>query len=418
MTDRELLGAYTAVESEEAFTEIVRRYTNTVYSACLHSLRNAGAAEDATQATFLVLARKARSISPDAALGGWLYRTARNCALTMKRSLARIHKREMEAAAMSEQTTQATEITGDLLELLNSAISRLPQRQRAVLVLRYLQGKSQVETAAEMRCPEHTISATLSRAIAGLRKTLTPSGASFSTAGLVGILSSNYVQEAPVHLAESVKAVCTGKVAASGMVSSVSSSVAGQGTWLMLKIAAAVGVAGVLVWGALSLGPRSVPDSSPRHVNIAPGTDKIAGHAVVTWSGPVVLALNEDAERKITGIEKSRMDVVLLDGRKGKSLGVVACSNVVNNSAGDSGVLSTFSGKADVGGKAVSALIEAKFDLRAMHWKFDLNTLILENEDGGRQELVSSNRTFKIDSKGFRDESGKPVMFSNVKATD
>ena len=89
MRDRELLIEDVRTGSSEAFTELVRRHAPMVYSTCLRMLSDSHAAEDAAQAAFLVLARKARRLPKRVNLSGWLFMTARTSALQMRRAAAR-----------------------------------------------------------------------------------------------------------------------------------------------------------------------------------------------------------------------------------------------------------------------------------------------------------------------------------------
>jgi DNA-directed RNA polymerase specialized sigma24 family protein len=92
MTDFDLLHKYAARKSEESFTTLVNRYVNLVYSAALRQTRNPHIAEEITQAVFIILARKAGGMRPDAVLSGWLLRTTRFVALnSRRRELHRLH---------------------------------------------------------------------------------------------------------------------------------------------------------------------------------------------------------------------------------------------------------------------------------------------------------------------------------------
>ena len=165
MTDRELLAAYVSTGEPEPFSQLVRRHMGMVYATCLRLLGDHHSAEDAAQATFLVLARKAGRLGGKVILGGWLFRTARHTALTLRQQLARRRKHEQEAAEMRNiESPQREPWQPEVGRALNGALAALPRHQRAVVVLRYLESKSQAEVAREMGCSESTVSATLSRA--------------------------------------------------------------------------------------------------------------------------------------------------------------------------------------------------------------------------------------------------------------
>src|SRR5260370_40135756 len=109
--DHRLLERFTASRDEAAFEALVRRHGSMALGVCHRVLRNAHDAEDAFQATFLVLARKAGSIRARDSIGGWLYRVAYHTALKSREQAATRRKRETQAAR-PEETDPLAEITG------------------------------------------------------------------------------------------------------------------------------------------------------------------------------------------------------------------------------------------------------------------------------------------------------------------
>lgn len=242
MTDRELLTEYVTTGSGHAFGRLVERHTSKVYSACLGVLGDPHAAEDATQATFVVLTRKARRLRRGTVLSGWLYLTARNCALRLRRAAARRRAHERKAAEMKPGPSAAPGWEG-IRPQIDDAIASLPAHQRNAVVLRYLDGKSTAEAAMEIGCSESSVTASLSRGIARLRSKLGARGATVGGAALVAFLTERAAEAAPVHLAAAVTAVCTGKAAASGTVVSIAEGTMRAMMMAKIKIAAAVVVA-------------------------------------------------------------------------------------------------------------------------------------------------------------------------------
>jgi RNA polymerase sigma factor (sigma-70 family) len=181
-TDRELLEQYVACRDEAAFEALLRRHGPMVLGVCRRVLRHQADAEDAFQATFLVLVRKAAAIrSPN--VGSWLYSVAHNTAL---KALAMNHKRrtrEREAGSLS-RTRTAEPGWCELQALLDIELSRLPERYRAPLVLCDLEGKTIKEAARQLGWPQGTAATRLARGRTLLARRLAKQGLIVS-AGMV-----------------------------------------------------------------------------------------------------------------------------------------------------------------------------------------------------------------------------------------
>src|SRR5262245_23125104 len=137
LSDGDLPERFLARRDAEAFAALVRRHGPTVLGACRRVLRHTQAAEDACQATFLVLARKARSIARRGALGSWLYGVAYRVALKARDDAARRHRRERLAANRTEEQA-ACAGSGDALgPALDEEVNRLPDKYRQPVVLCY-----------------------------------------------------------------------------------------------------------------------------------------------------------------------------------------------------------------------------------------------------------------------------------------
>ncbi len=216
MTDGELLAEYVEKGSEDAFGRIVERHSQRVYAACLRTLNDPAAAEDAAQGTFLVLVRRAGSIPAGTSLAGWLFMTARNVSLNLRKVRARRARREKEAAAM--RSTGTGKAGGDLdlaRPRLDAALAALPARQREAVLLRYAYGKSQAETAAEMGCSVGAVSSAASMGLEKLRSRLVRVGIALPAAALGGLLAEGGAVTVPAGLAAGIKAACLGAAAAS-----------------------------------------------------------------------------------------------------------------------------------------------------------------------------------------------------------
>jgi RNA polymerase sigma factor (sigma-70 family) len=161
--DSQLLGAFLAERSELAFAALVERHGALVFAVCNRVLRHRQDAEDAFQAVFLVLARRAADVWPRDALGSWLYGVAHRVALKARSRRARIHVREH---ALAEQVPAASISSGsqELAELIDSAVRNLPEVYRAAVIACDLEGLSRAEAALRLGWKEGTLSGRLARA--------------------------------------------------------------------------------------------------------------------------------------------------------------------------------------------------------------------------------------------------------------
>jgi RNA polymerase sigma factor (sigma-70 family) len=179
-SDTELLERFAGAKDETAFVELVRRYGPMVLGVCRKMLRHEQDAEDAFQATFLVLARKAGSIRDAAALPNWLYGVACRLAARAKSTAWRRQVREV----LLEESLDPAALTGpdpdDVGPVLYEEIGRLPDRYRAPFVLCYLQGRTNEEAARQLGCAPGTIFSRLARARQRLRSRLERRGVVFS----------------------------------------------------------------------------------------------------------------------------------------------------------------------------------------------------------------------------------------------
>jgi RNA polymerase sigma factor (sigma-70 family) len=156
---------------------------------CRRILNHTQDAEDAFQATFLVLARKAGSIRKKESLGSWLYGVAYHLAVAAREQSARRRTHEREAHAMSQPDAGAEAVWPELQPVLDEELHRLPDKYRRPLVLCYLQGKSNRQAAAELGWPVGSISRRLARGKELLRQNLTRRGVLLTSAVLAAVLT-------------------------------------------------------------------------------------------------------------------------------------------------------------------------------------------------------------------------------------
>jgi RNA polymerase sigma factor (sigma-70 family) len=221
-TGSNLLERFLRQRDEVAFEALVRRHGPMVLGVCRRVLRNEADAEDAFQATFLVLVRKAASVRPRGMVGNWLYGVARNTALKARDMIRRRQAREREAGAMSRPAA-----TGDvgrhLQTLLDEELPALPDKYRAPVVLCDLEGKTVKEAARQLGWPQGTLATRLRRGRALLAKRLVRHGLTYSGAGVAAALAGGAAAAgvpAPLVTAtvEAATAVAAGKAALAGVV--------------------------------------------------------------------------------------------------------------------------------------------------------------------------------------------------------
>jgi RNA polymerase sigma factor (sigma-70 family) len=191
--DAVLLARFIERREEEAFAELVRRHGPVVRAACRRALGNSADADDAFQAVFLILARKAATLRNSAVLGPWLHTIAVRAANRARQVARRRQGRERQVAAMPEPALVPPE-PSDWLPLLDAEIQRLPERLRVPLVLCELEGKSRAEAARLLGLNEGTLSSRLARSRELLRKRLQRAGTVVAGAGMTAAFA--YCHEA------------------------------------------------------------------------------------------------------------------------------------------------------------------------------------------------------------------------------
>src|ERR1035438_2371469 len=210
--DMALVQAYAAEQSEAAFATIVSRHVGLVHSAALRHLRDAHLAQDVTQAVFVILARKAGSLSPDTVLSGWLYRTALFASADVRRRELRRQQREQEALMEANIETSDTQtVWTKLAPVLEESMARLRDRDRDALVLRFFENKSMKEIAATLGPEERTAQKRVQRALEKLRGSFARRGITFSAALISSAIAANSVNAAPASMNALATAAAAGR---------------------------------------------------------------------------------------------------------------------------------------------------------------------------------------------------------------
>jgi RNA polymerase sigma factor (sigma-70 family) len=242
VNDHDLLGQFTREQSQDAFTEIVNRHLNLVYSAALRQVRSPHLAEEVSQSVFTELARNATKLNPDTTLTAWLYQVTRHAAIDVVRREARRQAREQIAFEMSD-INDTSAGWPDIEPLLDEAMQSLEDSERAAILLRYFENKSLREVGEALGASEDAAQKRVSRAVDRLREFLSKHKVSVGASGLVAFVSANAVQAAPAGLAG---VVATGATLASTTIST-SAAVAITKTIAMTTLQKSIAVALVAV---------------------------------------------------------------------------------------------------------------------------------------------------------------------------
>jgi RNA polymerase sigma factor (sigma-70 family) len=228
LPDGQLLERYVTMGDERAFAGLVERYGPMVLGVCERILRHSQDAEDAFQATFLVLARRAATLDGRGSLGNWLYAVAYRTAIKARQSGARRRARELQVLNMSTVVSSEEEQWSDLRPLLDEELNQLPRKYRAPLVLCYLEGKTQEQAASELGWPTGSMSRRMNRARELLHERLARRGMAMSSGLLFMLITKNAGAAivSPALVAMTAKAALAFAAVPVGMAGAISSQVA------------------------------------------------------------------------------------------------------------------------------------------------------------------------------------------------
>jgi RNA polymerase sigma factor (sigma-70 family) len=324
--DARLLGRFLADRDEDAFAGLVRRHGPLVYGTCCRILGNKADADDAFQATFFVLARRAPALKTDRGLGPWLHGVARRVAAKLRSQLVQRRVREM-AAAKADRLEPVND-GHDLWAVLDEELARLPLPHREVVLLCDLGGQSHAQAAAALGVAKGTVTKRLAHARDGLARRLRRRGV---TLGL-GILATRIATQAAASVPTSLVAT-TSRQAVAFAVGPVSGSVVAQTlaegvmrslqagvlrTWLAVGLLAAMLVGGGLLLAGGPADPINRP-GGPRPEGEKPAA--VEGtmwreNYVVDYSAslPVSVAFSGDGRTLLTGDTKGEVMALIFQG--------------------------------------------------------------------------------------------------------
>jgi RNA polymerase sigma factor (sigma-70 family) len=299
-SDADLLKRFAYQQDGEAFADLVQRHGPMVLGVCRRILRNADDADDAFQATFLILVRKAAGIARPGALGCWLHEVALRTALRARAQAAVRKQHERQVPEMPQSDFLAAVAWRDLQPVLDEEIARLPARYREPFVLCYLQEQTYEQTAGQLHCLPGTVSRRLAQAREMLRKRLTRRGLSLPAGVLAAALaesSARAVVMTPLvtTTVQAALASAAGKGAAalSGPVAALVEG--GLHAMTVTKVKTIVGVClavGLLCAGAGLVAREALtpaaPESGPQTAAVVSKSKKDAKPAVQKQTGDTV----------------------------------------------------------------------------------------------------------------------------------
>jgi uncharacterized protein (TIGR03435 family) len=259
--DITLLQDYAENNSQPAFAALVKRHVNLVYSTALRSAGSAHAAEEITQAVFIILARKADSLRRRAVLSGWLYQTTRLTAANYLRTEIRRQKREQEAYMQSHLNETDSDAWIQIAPLLESAMAGLSEQDRNVIVLRFFENKNSREIAESLGVHEPAAKKRVTRAMERLRAFFARRGVVLTATAIAGAVSAHSVQAAPANLAAAITTAAASKgVATGGSTLTLIKTTLKLMAWTKAKTAIIVGVGVLLAAGTATVTVKEVQE--------------------------------------------------------------------------------------------------------------------------------------------------------------
>jgi RNA polymerase sigma factor (sigma-70 family) len=214
-SDGRLLQFFVNQQDEQAFAVLVRRHGPMVFGVCRRILANTHDAEDAFQATFLVVVQKAASLTNRQTIGNWLHGVSYKTALKARALRVRRQQKEREMAMTAEVDARSRDVWNEVAPVLDEELRRLPDRYREPIVLCDLEGKSRKEAAHQLGWPEGTVAGRLARGRVQLAERLKRRGVTLAGGSLASIVSANAAAAAVPTLLEK-STLATARHAGSG----------------------------------------------------------------------------------------------------------------------------------------------------------------------------------------------------------
>ncbi len=274
--DHTLLRRFADQNDSDAFRVIVDRHLPLVHSAALRQVCDADLAQDVCQSVFIVLARKAAKLKPQTVLSGWLYRTARFTALRALKSEQRRIAREQATAAMNNADSDQ-QAWSQLEPDLDEAMSRLSEKDRDAILLRYFENRNLSEVGAQLGVSEDAAQKRVSRAVEKLRRFFTRRSIPISATAISTALANKAVAAVP---AEAAKAICAKALLQSAAASTITLPLAQATleamTWTKLKTAVVASAVVVVAGTPAVLQQETIKDLREENIALAARAEELA----------------------------------------------------------------------------------------------------------------------------------------------
>jgi RNA polymerase sigma factor (sigma-70 family) len=264
MNGTDLLTTYREKGSQDAFSELVRRYTNLVYSIAKRRLSSGALAEEVAQTVFLRLARAAGKFRHDGELVSWLHRTTVHVAIDLWRSETRRRTREQQAVAMDSTSSDHESLWDEIAPHLDEALDQLGDPDRQAVLLRFFDRKPMRDVGRALGVSEDAAKMRVSRAIHRLRTRLAGRGVACTTATLASLVTERSLEAAPTYLVASLSSAefaasagVTGTGAALSLLARLLILMSKAKLTTALVVLAAVGIGVIGIRRALNSGASS-----------------------------------------------------------------------------------------------------------------------------------------------------------------
>jgi RNA polymerase sigma factor (sigma-70 family) len=443
-SDEMLLQRFVEARDETAFTVLIERHGPMVLGVCRRALGNTDDAEDAFQATFLVLARKAAAIHTTASLGSWLYRVARSVSANQRRERSRREQRERGVPSPASRDPAAEVSWREVQAALDEELDRLPEGYRGPFVLCYLEGLTRDEAAARLGVSPGALHGRLERGRKLLGDRLIRRGLTLSAVLAASGIGEGVAQAGPspaavLSLGRCALALANGRTDVGDLVTADVLALFNKAVRDMASRRLLIGVVGLL-WGGLLLAgvsaglalshgvPGTPPGAAGEVREEALAADRVAGeNRAPRDERTVVQAARRDREesapadsagKPAEAASRPTLRVVVLDPR-GKPLeGADIHAGIWTD---EKGFKANRDYKTDAAGVALVELPRTMTILRLWARKRSFAPLFAnwERNELGTGQKFPTEHVFRLErgvTAGGRlvDENGKPVVGARV----